>query len=70
MTHRHLSDHLSEVVENTLTDLEQSKVKAGLYTGFLPRGGELGVCKKRGGARLFIAAGQPQGVRDSRGGRE
>ena len=26
MTHRHLSDHLSELVENTLTDLEQSKV--------------------------------------------
>lgn len=25
MTHRHLSDHLSEVVENTLADLEQSK---------------------------------------------
>jgi pre-mRNA-splicing helicase BRR2 len=25
VTHRHLSDHLSEVVENTLSDLEQSK---------------------------------------------
>ena len=25
MTHRHLSDHLSELVENTLNDLEQSK---------------------------------------------
>ncbi|XP_014247747.1 putative U5 small nuclear ribonucleoprotein 200 kDa helicase [Cimex lectularius] len=25
VTHRHLSDHLSELVENTLTDLEQSK---------------------------------------------
>ena len=25
MTHRHLSDHLSELVENTLADLEQSK---------------------------------------------
>lgn len=25
VTHRHLSDHLSEVVENTLADLEQSK---------------------------------------------
>lgn len=25
MSHRHLSDHLSEVVENTLQDLEQSK---------------------------------------------
>lgn len=24
-THMHLSDHLSELVENTLTDLEQSK---------------------------------------------
>ena len=27
MTHRHLSDHLSELVENTLSDLEQSKVR-------------------------------------------
>ena len=26
VTHRHLSDHLSELVEHTLTDLEQSKV--------------------------------------------
>ncbi len=26
VTHRHLSDHMSELVENTLTDLEQSKV--------------------------------------------
>ena len=25
VTHRHLSDHLSECVENTLADLEQSK---------------------------------------------
>lgn len=25
MSHRHLSDHLSELVEQTLTDLEQSK---------------------------------------------
>lgn len=25
VTHRHLSDHLSELVENTLADLEQSK---------------------------------------------
>lgn len=25
MSHRHLSDHLSELVENTLHDLEQSK---------------------------------------------
>ena len=34
----------------------------GLYTGFLPRGGELGVCQKEGGgARLFVAAWQPQG---------
>ncbi len=28
MTHRHLSDHLSELVENTLADLEQSKCVA------------------------------------------
>lgn len=26
VTHRHLSDHLSELVENTLQDLEHSKV--------------------------------------------
>lgn len=26
VTHRHLSDHLSELVENTLNDLEHSKV--------------------------------------------
>lgn len=25
VTHRHLSDHLSELVETTLSDLEQSK---------------------------------------------
>ena len=25
VSHRHLSDHLSEVVENTINDLEQSK---------------------------------------------
>ena len=25
VSHRHLSDHLSELVENTLSDLEQSK---------------------------------------------
>ncbi len=28
VTHRHLSDHLSELVENTLADLEQSKCVA------------------------------------------
>ena len=28
VTHRHLSDHLSEVVENTINDLEQSKVSS------------------------------------------
>ena len=26
VSHRHLSDHMSELVENTLSDLEQSKV--------------------------------------------
>ena len=26
VSHRHLSDHLSELVENTLNDLEQSKI--------------------------------------------
>lgn len=32
VTHRHLSDHLSEVVENTLSDLEQSKVHGPINT--------------------------------------
>ena len=41
---------------------------AGLYTGFLPRGGKLGVCQKEGGARLFVAAGQPQGGGGIQGG--
>ena len=27
VTHRHLSDHMSELVENTLSDLNQSKVR-------------------------------------------
>ena len=27
VTHRHLSDHMSDMVENTLNDLEQSKVQ-------------------------------------------
>ncbi len=27
-SHRHLSDHLSELVETTLADLEQSKARA------------------------------------------
>ena len=27
-THRHISDHLSELVENIMTDLEQSKCLA------------------------------------------
>lgn len=31
VTHRHLSDHLSELVENTLQDLEHSKVCKKLY---------------------------------------
>lgn len=31
MSHRHLSDHLSEIVENTINDLEQSKVFFFLY---------------------------------------
>lgn len=26
VTHRHLSDHMSDMVENTLNDLQQSKV--------------------------------------------
>lgn len=29
VSHRHVSDHLSELVETTLADLEQSKVGAG-----------------------------------------
>ena len=36
--------------------------QSGLFTGFLPRGANLEYVKKRGGgARLFVAAGQPQG---------
>ena len=31
VSHRHLSDHLSELVENTLTDLEHSKVSQQLH---------------------------------------
>ena len=27
VSHRHLSDHMSELVENTLSDLEQSKAR-------------------------------------------
>ena len=27
VTHRHLSDHMSDMVENTLNDLKQSKVR-------------------------------------------
>ena len=30
VSHRHLSDHLSELVENTLSDLEHSKVSRSL----------------------------------------
>jgi len=30
VSHRHLSDHMSELVENTLSDLEQSKVSVTL----------------------------------------
>ena len=28
VSHRHLSDHLSDLIENTLSDLEQSKVSS------------------------------------------
>ena len=31
ISHRHLSDHLSEVVENTLKDLENSKVSSHFH---------------------------------------
>lgn len=33
VTHRHLSDHLSDLVENTLTDLQQSKVRSSNCVG-------------------------------------
>lgn len=33
VSHRHLSDHLSDLIENTLGDLEQSKV-TGLPEGY------------------------------------
>ena len=36
-------------------------IQRGVYTGFLPRGGRTLSMSKRGGARLFVAAGQPQG---------
>ena len=34
VSHRHLSDHMSELVENTLSDLEQSKVCDILQNNF------------------------------------
>ena len=40
----------------------------GLYTGFLPRGGRTWSMSKRGGARLSVAAGQPQGGGGFKGG--
>lgn len=41
VSHRHLSDHLSELVENTINDLEQSKVgKGGLEWGVGGVGGD------------------------------
>ena len=33
VSHRHLSDHLSDLVEQTLSDLEASKVMPGLPAG-------------------------------------
>jgi hypothetical protein len=38
VSHRHVSDHLSELVETTLADLEQSKVGGGLARGAGERG--------------------------------
>lgn len=34
VSHRHLSDHLSDLVENTLNDLEQSKVSSFIFYNF------------------------------------
>ena len=39
VSHRHLSDHLSELVENTINDLEQSKVGKGGLEGLGGGGG-------------------------------
>ena len=38
VSHRHLSDHLSDLIENTLGDLEQSKV-SGLRHSNAKQGG-------------------------------
>jgi len=38
VSHRHLSDHLSELVENTLSDLEHSKVSHDCYCVRLSQG--------------------------------
>ena len=46
VSHRHLSDHLSELVENTINDLEQSKVGKDQVGG---EGGGGGAGKGGGG---------------------
>ena len=38
VTHRHLSDHMSDMVENTLNDLQQSKVQCYSFYNNLFRG--------------------------------
>lgn len=52
MTHRHLSDQMSELVENTLNDLEQSKVEIPLPIFGVVRvfGGDWG---RRGGSFYY-----------------
>ena len=35
--------------KSKIESAEVSEITSGLYTGFLPRGGELGVCQKEGG---------------------
>ena len=44
------------------------KSPSGLYTGFFAKGGRTWSMSKRGGARLFVAAGQPQGWVGAGGG--
>ena len=51
----------SETFLYYLSYYKKDSCKSRLYTGFLPRGANLEYVKKRGGARLFVAAGQPQG---------
>ena len=60
--------HLDHIGTFRFTTIQKSLL-SGLYTGFLPRGGELGVCQKEGGeaVRSCRAAAGGWGIQ---GGRE